>query len=56
MSVNWQLPLCGVYISPRLSFRRGAISINLRPIGIGYYTLGQVPMNAELVISDRPDR
>lgn len=53
-TVNWQLPICGAYVSPRLSFRRGPLLINLRPIGIGYYTLGPPPMNAELVISDRP--
>lgn len=52
-TVNWSLPFCGAYVSPRLSFRRGGMIINLRPIGIGYYRLGQSPMRAELTISDR---
>jgi hypothetical protein len=53
-TVNWSLPVFGVYLSPRMSFPRGKLLINLRPIGVGYYWLGHFLGASELEVSDRP--
>ena len=61
--VNWELPVVGFYIMPemtdflKLSERPGGEgwSINLRPIGVGYYMLGEF-LDAGLTVSDRPGR
>jgi hypothetical protein len=53
-TVNWNLPVFGVYLSPRIAFHRENLTINLRPLGIGYYNVGQVLGKAQLSVSDRP--
>jgi hypothetical protein len=53
-TVNWNLPMFGIYVSPRISVHEGKLAINIRPIGIGYYRLGStLGSAAELSISDR---
>lgn len=53
-TVNWNLPAFGVYLSPRLTIHRQKLSINIRPLGVGYYAIGQALGTAELTVSDRP--
>jgi hypothetical protein len=53
-TVNWNLPAFGVYVSPRLSVHFESLQINFRPVGVGYYWLGQTLGAAQLVVSDRP--
>lgn len=52
-TVNWELPVVGVYIAPSISFSEKTKWFYLRPIGVGYYTLGKLT-DAKLTVSDRP--
>lgn len=59
-TVNWTLPIIGFYIAPTIEKELYEIkSLNaklnflLRPIGVGYYTLGKI-MDAKLTVTDRP--
>lgn len=45
-TVNWDLPVSGVYIAPDILFKK----LYFRPIGIGYYVL----IDANLTVTDRP--
>lgn len=49
-TVNWNLPVVGIYVAPIISFSKKSNWFYLRPVGIGYYTL----LNAKLTVSDRP--
>lgn len=56
-TVNWSIPVLGLYVSPRITFDRSHFQINVRPVGLGYYRLGEglgSLGNAELTVSDRP--
>lgn len=54
-TVNWELPVVGVYIAPTISFSEKPKWLYLRPVGVGYYTLGRV-LDAKLTVTDRPGR
>jgi hypothetical protein len=59
-TVNWELPVVGIYFAPQISLleksdaseNRKGFELKLRPIGIGYYMLGEI-MDAKLTVSDR---
>lgn len=57
-TVNWELPVTGIYFSPEIVFPRKAeksegLSLKLRPLGVGYYTLGGL-MDAKLTLTGEP--
>lgn len=54
-TVNWELPVVGVYIAPEISFFEKSTWLYLRPIGVGYYNLGDIA-DAKLTVTDRPGR
>jgi hypothetical protein len=53
-TVDWKLPVCGIYLAPELLFSK-IRGFYLRPLGVGYYTLGKV-ISSRLIITDRPGR
>jgi hypothetical protein len=61
ISVDWELPVVGIYFWPEVEYRKlpekwmdgKGWDVRLRPMGVGYYTLGKI-MDAELDVSDSP--
>lgn len=54
VTAKWELPVLGVYIAPELNlYKQDSIQMYFRPIGIGYYRLGEL-FKAKLTVSDRP--
>lgn len=51
-TVNWDLPVIGIYLAPDIEFSEKPLRFYLRPIGVGYYTLGKLT-DAKLTVSDR---
>jgi hypothetical protein len=54
VTVDWKLPVCGLYIAPELSIKNVG-GLYLRPLGVGYYTLGKI-FQSRLIVTDRPGR
>lgn len=54
VSVDWKIPVVGVYVAPSILFKK-VKGFYLRPIGIGYYNLGDL-FKARLIVTDRPGR
>lgn len=52
-TVNWDLPVIGIYFAPDIYFFKESQWLHLRPIGAGYYALGKLT-DAKLTVSDRP--
>lgn len=51
-TVEWNLPVLGVYCNPELCLE-GAPWLHLRPLTIGYYSIGKV-LDASLTVTDQP--
>jgi hypothetical protein len=55
-TVNWELPVLGIYVAPEipipLSDGSSGWRVKWRPIGIGYYMVGRL-LEARLSVSDR---
>lgn len=54
VTVDWKIPVVGVYVAPTILFKK-VKGFYLRPIGIGYYNLGDL-FKARLIVTDRPGR
>lgn len=62
VTTKWELPVLGAYIAPEIAtkiatkiafFKEKSFQVYLRPIGVGYYKIGEV-FDAKLTVSDRP--
>lgn len=51
-TVDWELAVLGFYVAPEFALKAYPW-LYLRPVGVGYYTLGQL-LDAGLTVSDRP--